>query len=262
MTNEDKEKLGAVVGTAGGFVLGYLLGRKKKVCPYQCIFCGLTFATSNELKTHICTHCAPPTQWITCYPTQYWYRFGKSGPTWEEVHDSPTGDVGLLCNFLGCGSQTGWIWYKNPLLYRSALFFDLSPLPQGKLILSANLNAHFLHNWKFGDGGCTLIPNSHILLDFPTCSWPPSGVDYGKFLTLTDEIIRWDSATSPFEETTTVPLPQHTINTMQGMPRLAIAEMCSADHDGPGGTYRTVYGCNTQKDSGGYVATLYVEVEP
>jgi hypothetical protein len=261
MKNEDKEKLGAVVGTAGGVALGYLLGRKKKTYTaptYSCPFCGLIFETRDELLTHITAeHCPPGTQWFVCYPTQNWYLFVNSAPTWIDCHDSLTGGVSIPTY----GSQTGFYWWDKANIYRSGIYFDLSPLPQGKLILSANLVANFSHHWKYADGGLIWVPNDQILLDFPNHSWPPVPEDYGKIRTLTDEIIRWNSEIPPYEEIVTVPLPQHTINTMQGMPRLAIAEVCSADHEGPAGTVRSTFGCNTYKQYAEYTAYLYVEVQ-
>jgi hypothetical protein len=258
---DDKEKFGAAVITAAGVGLGYLLGRRVKSYPaptYSCPFCGQIFEMRDELLTHITeNHCGPGTQWFTCYPTEYWYNFVVEAPVWIDAHDALTGGVGPS----DVGTQTGIYWYNGARIYRSAMYFDLSPLPSGKLILSANLNAMFLHRWKFGDGACAWLPNDQILLDFPNHSWPPAPEDYGKIRTLTEEIVRFNSETVPYEETLSIPLPQHTINTMQGMPRLAIAEVCSADHEGPAGTPRTTFGCNTYRGFSNYIANLYVEVE-
>lgn len=210
-------------------------------------------AGENELNIAL----TPRVIQINAYSQAAWFtKRGTIGDKWLDARESPTGSADMV-NY---GTQSGFHWYTDPVIMRSAIYFSLSSIPAGATIIAAKLIAR-VYSWKYGDSGMQWLPADHILLDFPTHSWPIASSDYGKIHLLTDEIIRWHYATPGWSRYETIQLPQHTIDMMNEQPRLAIAEKCSVDHDNVGARSARIFGARTYTESAGYHAYLQVQVQ-
>jgi len=190
---------------------------------------------------------------IDAYPRALWIT--KKDLHWDDCRNSPTGSAALV----QYGTETGFYEYGgNWNIYRGAIYFLLGSIPEGATILAANLTARF-YPWQFQAN--PWWPNDHVLLDFPTHSWPIAGSDYGAINVLTDEIIRWHYTTPSPDRVETIALPQHTLDMMQVLPRLAIAEKCSADHDNVQPPPARQWGVRTYTQYGGYTAYIDVQIQ-
>jgi hypothetical protein len=196
----------------------------------------------------------PPTTTYRCYPTTYWYSMSRYWNSWANAWASATSSAGLVADVVIAGYYTRG--YTVAQIDRKGLYYDLSPLPPGKTILSATMHVH-LYRTKYANGSLVSIADSVQFIDFPTYSWPPVNTDYAKIRVLTDIAFeQYIPLTGPSPFDLDFPLPQHTLNTMQGKPRLALAYVSKRDHTNSFPGTGRVFSCAAYR----YTFPTYVDV--
>jgi len=199
----------------------------------------------------------PETTTFRIYAPWYWRQWQYRAPTWIATWSNPTGELGLVQYY----SWAGFHWWTDPVLTRGALYFDLTSLPPGKLILSCCLTIR-LNPWKYANGGQTWAGDWQILLNWPN---PPAiftTSDYGTIRMLTDVIAWWYYARADAPtHVEQIELPPSTLAIMQDKPKLVIAQRCGRDFFGSAPSIRTTFAAQAWCSDPRPLAWIDVEVE-